>query len=141
MKFRHQALQDAQAPTDKLIYTAMSKNIFYLRLFVSKFVLDQGSIPLNPFTSFDYFLIDTVDRDVVRRGNNTLVARADEIWTFGAVSDGVLAELIQAHKAGKPVRYFSANKHGSFAEISIDEIKFEEDIANREAEYKQTYGR
>ncbi len=32
-----------------LIYTALSKHLFYYRMFISKFVLEQGAVPLNPF--------------------------------------------------------------------------------------------
>jgi len=63
---------------------------------ISTYTLSQGYVPLNPFQIFGYFLNDTVDRDLVRQANNTLVILADEIWVFGDVSDGVLAEIKQA---------------------------------------------
>lgn len=93
-----------------LIYTAMSKHLFYFRMFISKFVLEQGGVPLNPFMTFDYFMLDTVDRDMVRQGNNALVKRADELWMFGPISDGALVEIVQARNQGKTVRYFSIIK-------------------------------
>ena len=39
-------------PADTVVFTAMSKKYFYMRFFVTKFVLDQGVVPINPFTSF-----------------------------------------------------------------------------------------
>jgi len=77
-----------------------------MRMFIVKFVLEQGKVPLNPFMSFDYFLLDTVDRDIIRNANNNLVALADELWVFGSISDGVMAEIKQVRTRGKIVRYF-----------------------------------
>ena len=42
-------------PADTVVFAAMSKKYFYMRFFVTKFVLEQGVVPINPFTSFDYF--------------------------------------------------------------------------------------
>lgn len=106
-----------------------------MRLFVSKFVLECGAVPLNPFTAFDYFMLDTVDRNIIRRGNNTLVQRADEIWTFGDISDGVLAEMIQAHRQKKPVKHFALDANKQFQTIEAALLVFEHDIA----EQKQLY--
>lgn len=131
----HEALDEAQRPLDKMVYTAMSKQLFYMRLFVSKFVLEQEAVPLNPFTTFDYFMLDTVDRNTVRRGNNTLVQRADEIWTFGDISDGVLAEIIQAKRHEKPVKHFALDKHKQFQEITPDLLVFEPEISDQKAAY------
>jgi len=36
----------------KLIYTAISKQLFYFRMHISKFVLEKNAIPLNPFMLF-----------------------------------------------------------------------------------------
>ncbi len=76
---------------------------------------------------FDYFLLDTVDRNLVREGNNNLIKRADELWVFGTVSDGVLAEIKIARKMDKPIKYFKieANK---IAECSQKEVSLEEEV-------------
>lgn len=95
-----------------LVYTAMSKRNFYYRMFISRFVLEQGAVPLNPFMNFDYFLLDAVERDVVREANNNLVMRADALWVFGDVSDGVAVEIALAKEMGKPVQYFVIRKDG-----------------------------
>lgn len=137
--FKHEALDDAQRPLEHLVYTAMSKEFFYMRLFVSKFVLEQGAVPLNPFTTFDYFLLDTVDRNIVRRGNNTLVQRADEIWTFGEVSDGVLAEMVQGQEQHKPVKHFDLDAQKQFQEIAATALFFEPDVADQKQVYLEKY--
>jgi hypothetical protein len=42
-------------------------------------VLEKGMVPLNPFMLFDYFLLDRIDRDLVRNANNSIVVRSDQI--------------------------------------------------------------
>ena len=111
-----------------LVYTAMSKRLFYSRMFVSKYVLEQNAVPLNPFMVFDYFLLDSVDRDLVRQGNNNLVKRSDEIWVFGSVSNGVLAEIELARKMNKPVKYFQISDKQDITQVNINEVELEEDI-------------
>jgi len=117
-----------------LVYTAVSKHLFYYRMFISKFVIEAGAVPLNPFMIFDYFLLDSVDRDKVRRGNNNLVMRTDELWVFGAVSNGVLAEIQLAKIHKKPIRYFAIEKPQKIVSISLDEVELELDVAEHRAE-------
>jgi len=127
--FSHPSLQ---VQKDKpLVYTAMSKHLFYYRTFISAFVLKQGGVPLNPFMVFDYFLSDTVDRDLVREGNNNLVKRSDQIWVFGPVSDGALAEIILANKEGKPIRYFTTDYKTGIAETTKEKAELEPNIADK----------
>ncbi|MEN9649684.1 MAG: hypothetical protein RL094_651 [Candidatus Parcubacteria bacterium] len=132
-KFNHQAL--GLTGDKPLVYTAMSKHLFYFRMFISKFVLEQGGIPLNPFMVFDYFLLDSIDRDIVREGNNNLVKRADEIWVFGSISDGVLAEIKIAQATKRTVRYFIVEKSRTIKEVSGEQMKFEEEIEQHRDEF------
>jgi len=113
-----------------LVYTAMSKHLFYYRMFISVFVLEHRGVPLNPFMVFDFFLLDAVDRDLVREGNNNLVKRCDEIWVFGAVSNGVLAEIQIAKEQGKPVRYFAIEKSHKIIETTKDKVQMEDEVAS-----------
>ena len=124
--FTHPAL-DVQN-SKPLVYTAMSKHLFYYRMFISVFVLKNGGVPLNPFMVFDYFLLDAVDRDLVREGNNNLVKRCDEVWVFGAVSNGVLAEVQIANKQDKPVRFFAIQKPHKIAEVTKNDVQMEPDV-------------
>lgn len=125
--FSHPALSLSEEK--KLVYTALSKKFFYFRFHIVKFVLEQGMVPLNPFTSFDYFLLDTVERDCVRAANNTLVRRADELWVFGDVSDGVLAEIQQAKRQAKPIRYFKIVESRFIVPVEPSEVTLEEGLA------------
>jgi hypothetical protein len=109
----------------KLVYTAISKHYFYFRQHISKFVLEKNCVPLNPFMIFEYFMLDTVDRDLVRNANNNLVKKADELWVFGPISDGILAEIKLAERLNKPVKYFKIIDSKKIKEISKDEVEFE----------------
>lgn len=124
--FSHEAL--SLSGSKKLVYTAMSKHYFYYRMHISKYVLEQEKVPLNPFMLFDYFLLDSVDRDLVRDANNSVVLRADEIWVFGPISNGVLAEIMLAQKANKPICYFKIEKPHKILPVAYEEIEVEEDI-------------
>lgn len=112
----------------KLVYPAYSKHYFYFRQHISKFVLEQNCVPLNPFMIFEYFMLDTIERDTVRNANNNLVKRADETWVFGPISDGVLEEIRLAKQEGKPIRYYAILKSREIKEISRDEVEFEDDL-------------
>jgi len=106
----------------------MSKRRFYLRAHISKFVFERGAIPVNPFMCFDYFLLDTVNRDIVRKANSKLLSICDELWVFGEVSDGVLKEIMQAKKENKRIKYFKiVDKPLKFIEINEDDVEYEED--------------
>ncbi len=109
----------------KLIYSAFSKHLFYFRMHISKYVLENDGVPLNPFMIHEYFLLDTVDRDKIRASNNTLVERADEIWVFGKISDGVMTEIKLAKNLGRPIRYFEVVNSKGIVEISETQSEME----------------
>lgn len=130
--FFHQAL-DLQT-SKPLVYTAMSKHLFYFKQHISKFVLEQGGVPLNPFMLFDYFFLDTIDRDIVREANNNVVIKADEIWVFGPVSNGVLAEVQIAKQQNKPVKYFQIQKSRTIVAIEKSEVEMEDEVKDFRSE-------
>jgi hypothetical protein len=102
---RDQAEETLRHPK-RLVYVAMSNKSFYWRAHIQKFVLDSGMVPVNPFMLFDYYLMHTVDKDVVRGAMNNLLARSDEVWVFGRLSLGVKVQVGIAKRLNKPVRYF-----------------------------------
>lgn len=128
-EFEHRALKLRDEMP--LVYTAMSKHLFYMREHISRHVLENGGVPLNPFMIFNYFLGDTVERDVVRRANNNLVARADQLWMYGPISDGALAEIVQAKELEKAVRYFGVVASKDIVEYTKSDAPMEEDVADR----------
>lgn len=125
-KFEHKALNLNQKT--KIIFIAMSKHLFYFRRHAVKFVLEQGHAPISQFGIFDYFITDGVDRDLVRRANNNLIRVSDELWVFGPISDGVMAEIKIVKNMNKPIRYFKVINSKEIKEISKEELEFEEDL-------------
>jgi hypothetical protein len=63
-----------------------------------------------------YFLYGLVDKDQVRRANNNLLMRADELWVFRAtdesIADGVQVEIDWAAGHAVPVRHFVLDHYG-----------------------------
>jgi len=125
-EFSHRALD---LNKDKpLVFAAMSKHSFYFRAHISKYILEHAGVPLNPFMTFDYFLLDSVDRDLVREGNNNLLKRSDVLWVFGPIADGVLAEIKIAKEMDKEIRYFKIEKSKSIIEVKKDEVEMEDEV-------------
>ena len=113
-----------------IVFTALSKKYFYMRMLIVKYVLENGCVPINPFMSFDYYLTDTVDRNIIRNANNNLVAIADELWVFGSISNGVMAEIRQVSDMKKPIRFFSIENDRDIAEIQNNKLLFEDEMEN-----------
>ena len=112
----------------KVVFAAMSRNTFYLREHIVKFVLEKGYTPTCAFMMFSYFLLDTVARDALIEANNDLIKRSDELWVFGKVSDGVREEIKLAEALGLPIRYFKVDRTGLvFKPAKVTQIEFEHD--------------
>ena len=67
-------------------------------------------VPVSPFMLFDYYLMHTVSKEVVREAMNNLLARCDEVWVFGHMSLGVKVQVGIAKRMSKPVRYFDISE-------------------------------
>ncbi|HEY8738841.1 MAG TPA: hypothetical protein VIO62_17575 [Candidatus Dormibacteraeota bacterium] len=98
--------EDTLRHPKKLVYAAMSNRNFYWRNHIQKFVLDSGMVPVSPFMLFDYYLLHTVPKQVVREAMNNLLARCDECWVFGRLSLGVRVQIGIAKRLNKKIRYF-----------------------------------
>ncbi|HEY4028176.1 MAG TPA: hypothetical protein VGO86_17245 [Candidatus Dormibacteraeota bacterium] len=104
-----QAEQTLRHPK-RLVYVAMSNRNFYWRNHIQKFVLDSGMVPVSPFMLFDYYLLHTVPKTVVREAMNNLLAKSDEVWVFGRISLGVKVQIGIAKRMSKSVRYFDISE-------------------------------
>jgi hypothetical protein len=123
--FSHNSLNFAH-PTD-IIFISSSKRNFYLRSAISKFVLERNLTPISPFMNFDYNLAGLVHKDLIRTANNSMIGRANEVWVFGEISDGVLVEIHMAKSANKLVRYFVPTIDGTdFSEIDEKEVRLDD---------------
>ena len=126
-EFEHVAekLQDKK----KLVFTAQSCKNFHQRMLICKHAFQEGVIPINQFNTFGYYLYELVERDLVRNGNNNLMKRCDELWVYGEISDGVLAEIKIFKELDKPIRFFDiSNIPKEIKEISKEELIFEEEV-------------
>ncbi len=111
----------------KIVFSSYSKKLFYLRAQISAFILLQDCAPFNPYMNFEYNLSGTVDKRHIRIANNTMVQKADELWVFGDVSDGVLVEIYLAQKYRKKIRFFIPDeKINHFVEITIEKVELED---------------
>jgi hypothetical protein len=90
----------------QLIYCALSNRHFFWRQHITKFVLDEGHVPIVPFMLFDYYLLHTVPKEVVREACNNLIVRSDQMWVFGHMSLGVKVQIGIAKRLKKPVRFY-----------------------------------
>jgi len=125
-EFHHSALNLNEK--NKIIFIAMSKHMFYFRRHAVKYVVEQGYTPISQYGTFDYFLLDTVDRDLIRNANNNLLRISDELWIFGPISDGVLAEIKLAKQMNRPIKYFKIIGSKDIKEISKDDVEFENNL-------------
>ncbi|MCI8547934.1 MAG: hypothetical protein HFJ38_03490 [Bacilli bacterium] len=113
----------------KSVYTAHSKHNFYARKMISAFVLEKNKLPLNPFTNWDYFMNDMVDRKLTVRGNNNLIYLADEVWQFGIISNGCYHEIKLAMSLKKKIKFFTIGKTPKdIEEIKLEDLLFEEEL-------------
>ena len=111
------------------VYTAHSKYNFFARRMISAFVLEQNKIPLNPFTNWDYFMNDMVDRSLTIRANNNLIYLSDELWQFGTIADGCYWEIKLAMEQNMEIKFYTIGKKLSdIKELSIDELDFEDEL-------------
>ena len=111
----------------RLIYTAISNRNFYWRMHISKFVLDEGYVPINPFMLFDYYLLHTVAKQLVREAFNNLLARCDEVWVFGRLSLGVKVQVGIAKRLKKPLRFYD------ISDLPERMVRISERLAQEEA--------
>ncbi|GAC1338812.1 MAG: hypothetical protein NVSMB29_05160 [Candidatus Dormibacteria bacterium] len=100
-----QAERALRRPKD-LIYVALGNRHFFWRAHITKFVLDEGAVPICPQMLFDYYLLHTVPKEVVREAFNNLIVRCDQMWVFGPMSLGVKVQIGIAKRLRKPVRYY-----------------------------------
>jgi hypothetical protein len=110
----------------KLVYAAMSNRNFFWRSHIQKFILDSGMVPISPFMLFDYYLMHTVPKSVVREAMNNLLSRSDECWVFGRISLGVKVQIGIAKRLAKPVRYFD------ISELPVAVLPISEETAEEE---------
>ena len=110
----------------QLIYCALSNRYFFWRQHITKFVLDEGHVPVVPFMLFDYYLLHTVPKETVRAACNNLIMRSDQMWVFGNLSLGVKVQIGIAKRLKKPLRYYDIADM-PYRVVSVPESMLEQD--------------
>lgn len=112
----------------KVIFVAMNGKYFRLRELITKFVFEQGSIPINCLMIFGYYLYDMVPRSMIIKGYKAIVPKCDELWTFGEISDGIHDGMVIAKKNKVPIRHFDISRYPEIFEVSEEQSVYEEGI-------------
>lgn len=74
----------------------------------SRFVVDQGAIPLAPHLLLSQFLSETKERDLALFMDLVLLGRCEQVWVFGeTISSGMAVEIERAKKKNMTIRYFT----------------------------------
>lgn len=76
----------------------------------SRFAADNGYIPFTPHLLFPQFLDDTNprERDLGLHFGRAFLPKCAEVWVFGdRITSGMNAEIRQARRKGKRIRYFT----------------------------------
>lgn len=76
----------------------------------SAFAIRKGAVPLNPILNLTGVLNEETDRDTAMSIDFALLARADEVWVFGIPTEGMLAEIEEAGRRNKKIRWFTEEK-------------------------------
>jgi adenine phosphoribosyltransferase len=127
-RFHHRALE-LRDPWP-IVYTALSKHQFCYRVIISKFVLEHSCVPVNPAMNFDFGMHGLVTKDAVITANNNALRMANEVWVFGPISDGVLAEILIAGELGIPVKYFRVAQNWTVKEVEPSDCEFEPGLSS-----------
>ena len=105
-------------------------------MFICKYVVECGFVPLNPFNSLGYRMHDMVAHETLLNCDHNYIRICEEFWCFGKISDGVYREIKIAMSLNKPLRFFSSGcKNKDFTSTTIQQIEFEsEDFINQDVQ-------
>lgn len=113
----------------KIIFAAMARENFYLREYITKFILEKDSTPVSAFMMFSYFLMDSIERQRLIEANNNLIKISNELWVFGKISPGVTEEIRLAESLKMPIKYFSIVALNDInSEIRFEEVESSESL-------------
>lgn len=74
----------------------------------SRFVVDEGGIPLTPHLYLPQFMKEETERELAMFMDLALLSKCAELWAFGdEISPGMQVEIDRAQHKGMPVRFVS----------------------------------
>ncbi len=103
---------DAKARNGPIVYIAsalsgdIEGNTIKTRGY-SLFAIMQGAVPINPILNLTGVLDEKSDREMAMSIDLALLQRSDEIWIFGIPTEGMMAEIDEAERCGKRLRWFT----------------------------------
>lgn len=74
------------------------------------YVINQGKMPVASHLLYPQMLDDDIpeERELGQMFGLSLLALCDEVWVFGSrISSGMEAEIAEANRLNKPIRYIS----------------------------------
>ena len=74
-----------------------------------RFVVSQGASPINPILNLTDVISEETERELALSIDLALLDRADEIWMFGPLTEGMVIELNEAAEQEILIRMFSEN--------------------------------
>ena len=87
----------------------------------SRFVIEQGCVPLNPILNLNGVISEETGRADALEIDIRLLHKADELWAFGPPTSGMIGELYEAKLMGIPRRVFTTYckevRHGEDGEL------------------------
>lgn len=122
----------------KVIFVSQAAvNMCWARL-ICRYVIKKGHVPVNYFTAFGHFVHEIADQKTMIDSINSLIVRCDEMWAFGAVSEGMWYEIRMCKELGIPVKYFGIEKLPKRIQRKVEkEVKYTQEFARRLRRFKK----
>ncbi len=112
-----------------VVFIAMNSKYFRFREWITKFVFDQGAIPINCLMIYGYYLYDMVPRVNIIEAYKTIVTKSDQLWVFGEISDGIKDAMVIAKKNNILIRYFDITRFPKIFELNETQLIWEEGVS------------
>jgi hypothetical protein len=72
----------------------------------SRFVVDQGAIPIAPHLLLPQFMKEETERELAMFMDIAILSKCKELWVFGEPTAGMQSEIAYAEKKKMTIKYF-----------------------------------
>ena len=73
----------------------------------SRFVVDQGAIPIAPHLLLPQFMKEETERELAMFMDIAILSKCKELWVFGEPTAGMQSEIAYAERKEMTIKYFS----------------------------------